>query len=146
MYQQWITWCVRLSFIYFERNNIFIQEGHIKQIKSKDIYIVTKDLYFKYTLYCLFLSFKKKKKKTLRLTKVSFYSWYWYVKEYSWFPSFFCNNYTIIMQSNYNEVRCEQNSYRVENWRKVPLRQVCSLGGHICNAPRQLFPAMEVQI
>ncbi len=69
MYQQWITWCVRLSFIYFERNNIFIQEGHIKQIKSKDIYIVTKDLYFKYTLYCLFLSFKKKKKKNFKINK-----------------------------------------------------------------------------
>ncbi len=71
MYQQWITMMCKICIYLFNKKKIYIciQEGHVKLIKSKYIYIVTKYLYFKYILYCLFLSLKKEKK-TLRFTKV----------------------------------------------------------------------------
>ncbi len=63
-------WCVRFVFIYLIwKKYICIQEGHVKLIKSKYIYIVTKYLYFKYICTVYFFHWKKEKK-TLRFTKV----------------------------------------------------------------------------
>ncbi len=88
MYQQW---CVRFVFIYLIwKKYICIQEGHVKLIKSKYIYIVTKYLYFKYILYCLFLSLKKRKK-NFKIHKSVIVSLIILnaiinMKWYSWFP------------------------------------------------------------
>ncbi len=42
-----------MLFYFFERNNTFIQQGQIQLIESdsKDIYNVTKDLYFKLMVF-----------------------------------------------------------------------------------------------
>ncbi len=64
----------KLIFIYeIRKNNIFIQQGCIKLIKSdsKDIYNVSKDFYFKWMLFYLTFggSWKKKSMMVSKKTK-----------------------------------------------------------------------------